>query len=132
MVNEQIKELAKDICSRGYCNSERQGHCRYGRNKYCWDVEILAKELYEAGYRKVVDANSAIPTSEWISVEDRLPEANLHVLLYAFFHNQWQIVKGWHSYCDKQFHITNSDYPSLTDIPVTHWMPLPEAPKGGE
>lgn len=67
--------------------------------------------------------------SEWISVEDRMPEANLHVLLYAFFHNQWQIVKGWHSYCDKQFHITNSDYPSLTDILVTHWMPLPQPPK---
>lgn len=65
----------------------------------------------------------------WISVEDRLPEPNAHVLLYAFFHNQWQIVKGWHSYCDKKFHISNSDYPSLTDVPVAHWMPLPEAPK---
>lgn len=66
---------------------------------------------------------------EWINVDERLPEPNTHVLIYVFFHNQWQIVKGWHSYCDKKFHIANSDYPSLTDIPVTHWMPLPEAPK---
>ena len=81
-----------------------------------------------------IPAADVVPKSEWISVEDRLPEPNTNVLLYAFFHNQWQIVKGWHSYCDKKFHIVNSDYPSLTDVPVTHWMPLPEAPKmkGGE
>ena len=89
------------------------------------DKEVLAKMI-----------SKAIPSkqSEWISVEDRLPEPNTHVLIYVFFHNQWQIVKGWHSYCDKKFHIANSDYPSLTDVPVTHWMPLPEAPKmkGGE
>ena len=78
-------------------------------------------DVYEdkAGYRK----------QEWVSVDERLPEPNAHVLIYVFFHNQWQIVKGWLSFCDKKFYIANSDYPSLTDVPVTHWMPLPEAPK---
>ena len=89
------------------------------------DYKITAQNMIGKGWRK---------QSEWISVEERLPEPNTHVLIYVFFHNQWQIVKGWHSYCDKKFHIANSDYPSLTDVPVTHWMPLPEAPKmkGGE
>ena len=102
---EQIEEMAKAI---------------HEVENLEWLEDTLAEALYNSGYRK---------QSEWISVEDRLPEPNAHVLLYAFFHNQWQIVKGWHSYCDKKFHIVNSDYPSLTDVPVTHWMPLPEAPK---
>lgn len=117
--------------------------------------EDLAKDLYKEGYRKYIDGLIIIPklsnedienirktlknsapciipiekNQEWISVEDRLPEPNTNVLIYVFFHNQWQIVKGWLSYCDKKFHISNSDYPSLTDIPVTHWMPLPEPPE---
>ena len=116
-----IEEMAKDICvaeqKTNYSCTEKckkQGICAY--------CKVMAEHLYNANHRK---------QSEWISVEERLPETNMHVLLYVFFHNQWQIVKGWLSYCDKKFHIVNSDYPSLTDIPVTHWMPLPEAPKGG-
>lgn len=111
--DKQIEEMAE--ITKVHCELENQcGSCHWSTCNEC-----LAEVLYNAGYRK----------QEWISVEERLPEPNTNVLIYVFFHNQWQIVKGWLSYCDKKFHISNSDYPSLTDIPVTHWMPLPEPPE---
>ena len=111
---KQIEEMAEVI----KCEATNSLQCPRTTCVIC-----KATKMYNAGYRK---------QSEWISVDERLPEPNTHVLIYVFFHNQWQIVKGWHSYCDKKFHIANNDYPSLTDVPVTHWMPLPEVPKGGE
>ena len=59
---------------------------------------------------------------EWTSVEDRLPEKNVRVLVY---------IKSSRSY-------TRFDTDRLDDRgfvrwfnDVTHWMPLPEAPKKG-
>ena len=59
--------------------------------------------------------------SEWISVEERLPDEQGHFLIVdkegqmntAFYTPRF----GWFSH----FRIKN----------ITHWMPLPEAPKGG-
>lgn len=74
---------------------------------------------------------------EWISVEDRLPEECEDVLTYS---DNVQLKKyedyspqyvgfiqngGWYSSCD--FYEYNN-YMSLEY--VTHWMPLPEPPKG--
>lgn len=71
-----------------------------------------AKSLYEKGYRK---------QSQWISVEERLPDEQGRFLIVdkegqmntAFYTPRF----GWFSH----FRIKN----------ITHWMPLPEAPKGG-
>ncbi len=61
---------------------------------------------------------------EWISVKDRLPESEVMVLTYLEDDNHYMI-----------------DYIIMFDVPlwacilerdnykVTHWMPLPEAPK---
>jgi hypothetical protein len=61
-------------------------------------------------------------SNEWISVEERLPDKQGHFLIVdkegqmntAFYTPRF----GWFSH----FRIKN----------ITHWMPLPEAPKGGE
>lgn len=69
--------------------------------------------------------------NEWISVKDRLPPENQRVLIfnlrdseYAFLdvvrigflqYDKWWLYKSYHG---------NSD-----NVSVTHWMPLPEAPK---
>ena len=44
---------------------------------------IIAKHLYEKGYRKQseVIANNATTTGEWISVNERLPESGEHCLI---------------------------------------------------
>ena len=108
---KQIEEMAKDIedtCENKGCNEYRDcSKCR-------------AEWLYELGYRK---------QSEWISVDERLPEKGIDYLCRC-------IVKD------------NTDYPFymvlryiLIDenphfqhecengIKVTHWMLIPEAPK---
>lgn len=58
--------------------------------------------------------------SEWISVEDRLPEFNKKVLVYIDskeIHTDEYIDRGYAEY----FVVWHSC--------VTHWMPLPEPPK---
>ena len=77
-------------------------------------INKVAEYLYNAGYRK----------QEWISVEDRLPEEDTIVLVWCgevSVYNYLQNDLWYTGYCD----ITTSE------SGVTHWMPLPEAPKGG-
>lgn len=70
--------------------------------------------------------------SEWISVEDRLPEQKKDVLMYfdtgnmavGFWHDADEHITFWCAYTDDGFY-TDCDY-----IPI-HWMPLPEPPKEG-
>jgi len=71
-----------------------------------------------------------IRAPQWISVEDRLPDQYLHILVYcnrAKNSNTWAEIHiaylsqdGWHL-------PFRSDYELLTKI--THWMPLPEPPE---
>ena len=74
-----------------------------------------AEELYEEGYRK---------QSGWISVDERLPEDGEIVLTVdsegerevCFYEEE---LKGIFQQCAGLVKIFN----------ITHWMPLPEAPK---
>ena len=62
--------------------------------------------------------------SEWISVDDRLPECDKWVLAcgdgammtMGFIDGQWRDM-------------IKSAFPNVTPESVTHWMPLPEPPK---
>lgn len=79
--------------------------------------------LYDAGYRK----------QEWISVDERLPDVLQEVLAYRGKHianlmNIYTYVGGdmWQ---DEYGYGCRREHEG-----ITHWMPLPEAPKmkGGE
>ena len=77
-----------------------------------------AENLYAAGYRK---------QSEWISVEERLPEENGRYLVcvnvsHLAFTNLTIIAV-------MEYGKKHGFYLYSEDEPVTHWMPLPEAPK---
>ena len=88
---------------------------------------VCSKELWEsiastiesfAGYRK---------QSEWISVEERLPEKGIEVLVALkigdrvsvdtdrIYFGKWLNYGKFGCACEKGY--------------VTHWLPLPEAPK---
>lgn len=62
--------------------------------------------------------------SDWISVEDRLPEEDEDVLGYVIGRNvdapavvfYWSEEEGWFSN-------------GARDLNVTHWQPLPDAPE---
>ena len=64
---------------------------------------------------------------KWISVEERLPEDGVHVQLYR---PDIQFV-GW--YKDRETYgqwVINSPELHYMEPTPTHWMPLPEPPKG--
>lgn len=69
----------------------------------------VSERLYEMGWRK---------QSEWISVEERLPEKEGRYLVYGVIGGQ-PLVCGAHY--DKHNGFGDDDF--------THWMPLPEPPK---
>jgi hypothetical protein len=117
---KQIEEMARKMCRNytpnGSCASDDdtcQLECAYG---YC------AERIYCAGYRK----------QEWISVDERLPEkdgrylvamkngGNYHISTRRFKRTDPPIWWKGHSY----------GYWARHTGGVTHWMPLPEPPKG--
>lgn len=61
------------------------------------------------------------PRAEWISVEERLPDL-YGTYLVRTFHNLIKLG----CFCEW---IIGED-PGFDDYAVTHWMPLPEPPKG--
>ena len=64
----------------------------------------------------------------WIPVAERLPEDRSNVLVVAYWHERWGVYMGW---CAPEraewcVHIGIGD---RSDVAVTHWMPLPDAPE---
>lgn len=103
-----VEEMARHIPARIFAYDVRENSAKLDE----LNREIVALHLYRAGYRK---------QSGWISVEERLPDlygtylihtCNNHVKLGRFC--EWAIGFA----------------PSFDDYTVTHWMPLPEPPKG--
>ena len=74
-----------------------------------------------AAYIQQLEAQ--VPT--WISVEERLPEIGVNVLTRSvgLLH---PISTGWYSPARKNWCLDNG-----STLKVTHWMPLPPAPKEG-
>ena len=78
--------------------------------------------------------------AEWISVKDRLPEKNGSYLCYGgldmhicHFAQKLSDVDKSDFYGKDRcgFYEYDREYGCLEWIGITHWMPLPEAPKGG-
>ena len=108
-VREKLVEIVCDAMESDGCI----GHCN---NSPCFEVERVVNALIANG----------VTVQEWISVKDRLPEEKVNC-----------IVHYKHAYCD------NDDYWAIgfcfydgekfrIDLlyKVTHWMPLPQPPKG--
>lgn len=65
---------------------------------------------------------------EWISVEDRLPDANNIVLCWWESHDGEREHYGFATFQSHGvWYVSNEGMPK-----VTHWMPLPEPPKPKE
>jgi len=86
--------------------------------------------------------------SEWISVEERMPESGLHVLAYytnsfskgrriraeyvaqCVGHDEesdsFYLAEGWYELMDNWDEYSSI---SVTEGVVSHWMPLPPPPK---
>lgn len=72
---------------------------------------------------------------KWISVEERLPEDNLNVLVYAIGNNENSVI-AMTSYTHNMYGYNIEGWRSpwqyfFYEYKITHWMPLPPAPKEG-
>ena len=74
---------------------------------------------------------NGVTISEWIPVTERLPESGVNVLVSCREFDE--AIIGWYNsdpeYCEWYGEYKLSEH---RDVHVTHWMPLPEPPKGEE
>lgn len=86
-------------------------------------AEIIADGLIAHGvtFKDVPDTN----VGEWISVKDRLPEENTEVLIYCKTNSGKEVF-----FVDKIYYFRGLAIWDCWHGEVTHWMPLPSAPKG--
>lgn len=69
--------------------------------------------------------------SEWISVNERMPEPDKDVLLCFGLGDFRMAVGGKYELDEGWYSITDAEYYTDCDTTPTHWMPLPEPPKEG-
>lgn len=74
----------------------------------------------------VEDAPTLTPLNEWISVEERLPEGHMQVLMWSA---RWKIAEAG-SYYNKHFWVYTEIGDGYIADNITHWMPLPAPPNG--
>jgi hypothetical protein len=103
---KQIEEMAQAMCGNG----TSRGECVMDDEPCSLECVYgsCAERLYGKGYRK----------QEWISVNDRLPDSDGKYLVYTGH----DLIHTMYYYATNAFGFEHWD--------VTHWMPLPEPPKG--
>ena len=111
---KRYNRLFKKYKKAPYMSAELQAVSDAGRETHFYGDVV---EMLEKGYRK----------QEWISVEERLPEKDIEVLVALkigdrvsvdtdrIYFGKWLNYGKFGCACEKGY--------------VTHWMPLPEAPK---
>ena len=93
----------------------------YDNNMICdQKIEGLADDVMD-----IIAHGITLP--QWISVDDKLPEFCVSVLARCFYNGKWRTLV-----CHTSKEHAGEWY---TDevcqwVKVTHWMPLPEPPKG--
>lgn len=118
---KQVEELARALCN-------------FSANTICPDC---ADDCFFKEYARRAVAKGWCRQSEWISVEERLPEcergaeskAVLFITKQGFMYTGYYGCGGiFHDRYFREFKNATEGY----DISnVTHWMPLPEPPKSG-
>lgn len=120
---EERKKIIRDICPfyKEYGTCEQCNTALDIDGEPCY-FECMANAIINNDYRK---------QSKWISVDERLPEKSGDYLTY---HNG-VITALMYSKRHKLFNAEDSldeKFSKANCIEVSHWMPLPEAPKGVE
>ena len=122
---ETIIDLLNDVDAKGFW---MYGVARYTGAKCGHDMtaEDIADYLLENG----------VTVQEWISVKDRLPDNKEHdwVLAQVVEDNGFMHIPKVMEYRQQKNDWFEETYGWLSEhngaFTVTHWMPLPEPPKG--
>ena len=70
---------------------------------------------------------NGVTVQEWVSVDDRLPEESGYYLVFADIGRN-EVLSYSKKY--QAFNAFDDSYSESNVIPVTHWMPMPNPPKG--
>lgn len=84
----------------------------------------VASELLEQVLYDIQHMPTLTPLNEWISVEERLPEGHMQVLMWSA---RWGIAEAG-SYYNSRFWVYNELGDGYVGDRITHWMPLPAPP----
>lgn len=68
--------------------------------------------------------------NEWISVDEQLPEAGAYVDVWLEDMRQCDIEYDGGRFIEHSYSGCNDDTHHECEIDPSHWMPLPEPPKG--
>ena len=99
--------------------------CAYGRCEDCY-TEALVDHLIANGVR-LEEKQATSDENKWIPVTERLPETDKKVLCYK--NGEIKIGKYLNAkYTDEIYAFRSLDMTMA--FGATHWMPLPEPPKG--
>ena len=95
-------------------------------------IQILRKPIFPHELADPIEAvadyllDSGVTVHEWISVDDRLPEEESNYIVYYK-----------HAFCDDENHVgicvcfyDGNEFQMDSLHKVTHWIPLPNPPKG--
>lgn len=85
----------------------------------------VLQKIDEAPTADVTDINDG-HKSEWISVDERLPDPGLPILIFTR-KNRYYVGYYYKAVVDTTY---TGFYADSVKRDVTHWMPLPEPPKG--
>ena len=88
----------------------------------CTAVEVAIAALMEL--EKLESNLKVLESSDWISVEERLPEPNTLVLVVFKRHDEIRRRGFGTLQTHGVWYVSNEGMP-----PVTHWMPVPEPPE---
>lgn len=106
-----------NFCDIAKCREERWG-------KHCPNGACSQRKVWER--LKAYEDTGAVPAvsvPQWISVKDRMPEDNDRVIAFRPYEAEvsayrYSVMWGW------------ALKTSVSHRGITHWMPLPEPPKG--
>ena len=84
------------------------------------DFDTTAEKMVAKGYRK---------QSEWISVDERLPDKFGKYLTYIKSHYSSYVDILYYDSNQSAWYFFDNEWGDCEVNDVTHWMPLPEAPK---
>lgn len=122
--------LAMNAGARAIENTKRYHGVVYTKDVFSESPQEIPYLLAAKVLREVSDTPAAdVAPVVWIPVTERLPEDRSDVLVVAYWHERWGVYMGWCApkRAEWSVHIGIGD---RNDVAVTHWMPLPEPPKG--